>query len=419
MRPLRLLAVVLAGVLATSVAIADEDIPLQNWDAPPFWSSRITTENRQVRASAARATVGQPSSAREPLVSSPSTPMPFVAVTPCRVADTRPGSGFTGEYGSPALDAQVARSFVIGGQCGIPDSAQAVSFLFTAVNITGDGSLRAFPFGASLPTVGGAVLNWVSATPGAVTDAAVVPVGGTPGALTVYLNAPLGTSIDLVLDVNGYYAPEGIVNSLNTLSGDVTLAPGTNVTITPAGNTLTIDAPLTVGPKGDPGPPGADGAPGAPGPKGDTGPSGINSPLVFGPYNSGSPDSGICGNDWANDTFTRTYIVTPRTDGSFDVTELFNGTFVTVAGNSPNNCSVSIPDGITGLMYGNEAFTIPVGADFNFTATCPAGCTGPEFTTAFFNTTFPLSYAWQFHYTTASNGSWNNTDHGNTGNIIP
>jgi hypothetical protein len=46
--------------------------------------------------------------------------MPFVAVAPCRVADTRAESGFTGEFGPPALDAQATRTFTIGGQCGIP-----------------------------------------------------------------------------------------------------------------------------------------------------------------------------------------------------------------------------------------------------------------------------------------------------------
>jgi hypothetical protein len=79
--------------------------------------------------------------------------MPFVAVTPCRVADTRAGSGFTGDYGQPALQAQAIRSFVISGQCGIPATAQAVSFLFTAVNMTGGGNFRAYPFGTSMPAV--------------------------------------------------------------------------------------------------------------------------------------------------------------------------------------------------------------------------------------------------------------------------
>lgn len=37
------------------------------------------------------------------------------------------------------------------------------------------------------------------------------------------------------------------VTGVNALSGNVTLAAGTNVTITPAGNTLTIDAVSAVG----------------------------------------------------------------------------------------------------------------------------------------------------------------------------
>ena len=117
--------------------------------------------------------------------------MPFVAVAPCRVADTRIGSGFSGAYGSPAIQAQVLRSFVIGGQCGIPATAQAVSFLFTAVNETATGNFRAFPTGTAMPTVGGAVLIW-SATTGPITNAAVVPVGGNPGSLDIFMNGGLG-----------------------------------------------------------------------------------------------------------------------------------------------------------------------------------------------------------------------------------
>src|SRR5947207_2812782 len=39
---------------------------------------------------------------------------------------------------------------------------------------------------------------------------------------------------------NGYYAPQAVVNTVNGLSGAVTLSAGTNVSITPSGNTLTI-----------------------------------------------------------------------------------------------------------------------------------------------------------------------------------
>jgi hypothetical protein len=188
------------------------------------------------------------------------------------------------------------------------------------------------------------------------------------------------------------------------------------------------------GPRGATGPQGARGPQGPKGDKGDTGPagpqgpSGINSPLVFGPYDSGSADSGVCGNDWADDSYKRTYTVTPQSDGSFQVTELFDGTFVTRAGKSPhpsdcNDPSEDIPAGITGAFYGDYAVPVPVGSDFNFKATCPAGCTTREFFTAVFNKPANFidntPYAWQFHYTTESHGSWHNTDHGDSGNITP
>ena len=184
------------------------------------------------------------------------------------------------------------------------------------------------------------------------------------------------------------------------------------------------------GPKGDKGDTGAAGtASTVPGPKGDTGATGppglrgINSPLVFGPYNSGGLDSSVCGNDWATDTYTRTYTVTPQSDGSFQVTELFDGTFVTQAGDSPNDCNVTIPAGTTGTMYGDYAVVVPTASDCNFKAACPSGCTTRQFFTAFFGKPASFidsaTYAWQFHYAAdnPAHGTWDNTDHGNTGNI--
>ena len=203
------------------------------------------------------------------------SPMPFVAVAPCRVADTRASSPFpTGvpptNYGPPGLSALETRSYTIGGQCGIPATAQAVSFLITAVNFNNAaGAFRAFPVGSDIPTVGGAVVVWAATTPGAVVDAVVVPVGGAGAQLNVNLNGSAMT--DLVLDVNGYYAPAGIVNSLNALNGDLTLAQGTNVTITPSGgNTLTISS-TGGGPAGPTGPTGPAGPAGPAGPTTSTG----------------------------------------------------------------------------------------------------------------------------------------------------
>jgi len=224
--------------------------------------------------------------------------------------------------------------------------------------------------------------------------------------------------------LQGATGPQGQVGPIGP-QGPVGLtgATGSQGATGPQGQAGPMGPQGPAGPQGNTGPAGANGINGT---NGAQGPSGINSPLVFGPYNSGSTDSSACGGDWATDTFTRTYIVTPRSDGTFDVTELVNGTFVTLAGNTPGTPCGPLSAGITGKFYGNWSMTVGkaatnttprIPADFNFTATCPSGCTGAQFFSAFFNTTFPASYSWQFYYKTPSNGSWANTDHGNTGNI--
>jgi hypothetical protein len=191
----------------------------------------------------------------------------------------------------------------------------------------------------------------------------------------------------------------------------------------PTGATGAAGATGATGAKGDTGTTGPAGQAGAKGDTGATGASGVTSPLVFGPYaNTGDPgDSSICGNNWANDTFTRTFIVTPQVDGSFDVTELNQGTFVTLAGASPNDCGVTIAAGATGTWYGDWVFTIPATDHANFNFAEGSGGTGTEFVHSHFGagTDFPSDYAWQFHYKsdTPSGGSWDNTQWENTGNI--
>src|SRR5438128_5837634 len=85
----------------------------------------------------------------------------------------------------------------------------------------------------------------------------------------------------------------------------------------------------------------------------------------YGPYSSTSPDSGTCGNDWANDTFDRHFTVRRKPDGTFLVVEQFkDGSFVTSAGPSPGGCQTSFPvtqglvnAGVTGSLDGY--FIIP------------------------------------------------------------
>lgn len=172
------------SMLLVLVATGLQGQPIPNWLAPPAWTpakGMVATALGDVTA-----------------------PVPFVGVTPCRVADTR-GNGYTGEYGPPSIASGASRTFTIVGQCGIPSGAVAVSFNFTIANITTSGDIRVFPAGGTLPVV--STQNWTAST-GVIANAAVAPLG-SGGAVTVHVDG-LG-AIDLIIDVNGYYA--GAINS--------------------------------------------------------------------------------------------------------------------------------------------------------------------------------------------------------------
>jgi hypothetical protein len=81
----------------------------------------------------------------------PTPPIAFIAIPPCRLADTRVGSGFTGPFGPPALIATIPRVFPVAGHCGIPPTAQAVSANVAVTNTAGTGFISAWPDGAPQP----------------------------------------------------------------------------------------------------------------------------------------------------------------------------------------------------------------------------------------------------------------------------
>ena len=213
---------------------ADEEIPLRNWTAPPYWSQPAVSPGTNDQNGRTALAAGRQALATSPI------PLPFVAVPPCRVIDTR-GNGFISFWGPPSLlGFQAERTFPIVAQCGIPADAKAVSFNFSAVNPAALGDFRVFPAGGGTPLV--ATLSWPAGV-FAISNAAVVPLGptgiGTAG-ITLHVDSP--GSLDLVVGINGYYSPLGVVNSLNGQAGDLTLVAGTNVTITPGTGTLSIAA---------------------------------------------------------------------------------------------------------------------------------------------------------------------------------
>jgi hypothetical protein len=129
--------------------------------------------------------------------SSPSV-LEFYPVAPCRLVDTREAAG---SLGGPSLVGSAARTFpILSSPCNIPATAKAYSLNFTSVPKGVLGFLTTWPTGQSQPLV-----STLNAPTGAVTaNAAIVP-SGTNGDISVFVTH----DSDLVIDINGYFAPPG------------------------------------------------------------------------------------------------------------------------------------------------------------------------------------------------------------------
>ncbi len=128
-----------------------------------------------------------------------SSTLAFFPLVPCRVVDTRQP---VGPLGGPRLTNGQTREFpVLQSTCDIPSTAQAYSLTFTALPANGQvlGYLTAWPSGQPQPNV--STLNAPTGT--VVANAAIVPAG-SGGYINVY---PAGNDTDLLVDINGYFAP--------------------------------------------------------------------------------------------------------------------------------------------------------------------------------------------------------------------
>jgi streptogramin lyase len=126
------------------------------------------------------------------------TPLTFVPMTPCRIADTRYANG---AFGSPSLVGGAARSFTIpSSSCSIPTTAEAYSLNVTAVPHGELDYLTVWPSGAAQPLV--STLNSVDGRIKA--NAAIIPAG-TGEAVSVYAT----NATDVILDIDGYFVPTG------------------------------------------------------------------------------------------------------------------------------------------------------------------------------------------------------------------
>ena len=126
----------------------------------------------------------------------------FYPLVPCRVADTRK-SDFPPGLGPPSLTGGQPRDFPIlnATSCNIPPTGVAAySLNFTVVPSGRLGYLTVWPTGQDRPTV--STLNDVL---GQVIANAAIVVAGTGSAVSAYAT----DNTDLVIDINGYFAPAG------------------------------------------------------------------------------------------------------------------------------------------------------------------------------------------------------------------
>jgi hypothetical protein len=156
-------------------------------------------------------------------------PRVFVGVQPCRLVDTRSGSGFPAGFGGPSLAPGVPRNLDLdNGPCpGLPLGIDAYSLNVTVTNTAGPGHLVIYPQGGAQPDVSS--MNYVAGQ--TIANAVIVPAGAGAGVTVV-----AGVSgTDLLIDINGYFSdllgtPENFLAISNNSSQYSIIATNSSLT---------------------------------------------------------------------------------------------------------------------------------------------------------------------------------------------
>src|SRR5579862_8217292 len=191
------------------------------------------------------------------------TGLVFIAITPCRIMDTRAhgGSGKTGKFGTPSLVAGQARIVPVpSSNCGVPVAA-AYSVNFVSVTPLGQAVAWVAAWQDDTAWPGTVVLNAMQG--GFVDNSAIVAAGADGGIQVLATN-----NCDLVIDLNGYFVQATTVQGPSGPQGPIGDTGATGL----AGATGVTGA---VGPTGLTGAAGVAGATGAVGPTGLTGVAGV------------------------------------------------------------------------------------------------------------------------------------------------
>jgi hypothetical protein len=133
----------------------------------------------------------------------------YFAVSPCRAYDTR--STGVPPNGGGIINSATVRTFLLKNQCGVPQSAVAVSLNLTITQPSAPGGdLRIAPFPGTFPNV--STLNYVQND--TIANGAIVPLGnpaaGQPdfqvlGAGCAGASCSSAYTYHLIIDVTGYF----------------------------------------------------------------------------------------------------------------------------------------------------------------------------------------------------------------------
>ncbi len=194
------------AVFVSAAALAAQDRPLRNWTAPLYWQPSAAEAGHM------RPELRDPS----PKATTPVGALVFVAMTPCRVVDTRssclanPNLCGNAQFGPPSLSTNTTRSFPIqiSSACPVPANAMAYSFNVTMIpNPTGSfaGYVTVWNTAASpnTPPTTASILDFPTAD--IRSNAVIVPAGISNGSVSVITNAT--NPLDVTFDINGYYTP--------------------------------------------------------------------------------------------------------------------------------------------------------------------------------------------------------------------
>jgi len=153
----RFVSVLTAVPILLGGQVLRDNVPLRHWPAPLYWQPNLA----DVR----------------PLATTPTAPNPltFIGMTPCRVVDTRAGTGFSVAFGPPSLVAAMSRTFPMQSSttCSIPATGQAYSLNITVVPPGSLGYISVWPTGQLQPLV--STLNDLTGT--IVANAAICASG--------------------------------------------------------------------------------------------------------------------------------------------------------------------------------------------------------------------------------------------------